>query len=332
MTQININGSVPVSDTDVARSAEAASKAAPAKKARATNAGSSKTPLPAVSEAPKENDTSPIKELPVQMPEKRVEELEQALQKLAKPSEKLDVYLGDYSDILKYIGTILIKNADAMRESALNDRLAAREAARHDLLGQSDKLHDAAADARKVALQMLAVSAVLSTISIAASAFTLRSSVQTLKVNREEAKDLADNNALLESLKKFETDELGSEQSEAVKTVIAQHKANAESISQTAAATRNELAVSGQKGTLVHDASNALGGAARSLEASAQANVRMTEAGATLDAANAQYAQQQADIKKDVYDKIVNLLQQSINMHREMLNSQAEAMRAITRA
>jgi hypothetical protein len=330
MTQMKINGSAPATETDIVRTVDAATEAAPVKRTRRAAAASGNTALPAASQPPKDNDVPLIKELPVTAPEERVKELESALQKLAGGNEKVDVYIGDYSDILKYIGAILIKNADAMRQSALNDRLAAREAARLDLLGQSDKLHEAAATALKTAVVMAAINVAFASLSIIGSTYSLKSSLKTLKINQEEATALKNNKIHLEE-EKSRAVTRGAEESE-IEDLIAQNKPKLDKIAKDAEAERAASAIKGQKGILLRDASNSVGGAARSIEAGAQAHVRVAEADATRDAANAQYAQQQADIKKDIYDKVLNLLQQSISIHREMLNSQAEAMRAVTRA
>lgn len=290
------------------------------------------TPLPAAQAIAPQKTIVAFKELAGNTPEAGLRELEGALEKLKQRNPDIDVCLSDYSDILKYIGSILIKNADAMRQSALNDRMVAREAARGSLLGQSAKLQEAANDQRRLAYITLAATVMVSGISIAASAFALRNSLQVLKVGQQETKDLALNDTTLKGLKSLQTDAADDENGRLVAAAIAERQAAAANISRTAAFTVQQLNTSTQKATLINEAGNAGTNATRSFEATAHGAIKVIEAEGVLDAANAQYEQQQADVKKELYDKVIDLIQQSINMYRDMLNSQAEAMRAITRA
>lgn len=265
-------------------------------------------------------------------PEEALNQLEKGLEQLKGAEGNFDVYLSDYSEILRYIGSVLIKNADAMRQNALSDRMAAREAARGALLGQADKLHEAAEKARMLAIISLVVVVALSVTTIASSAFSLRNSYKEIKLGQQKTKDLDIQQATVKNLKDLRNRVEDPQISERLSGRIAEAERKAESISKNAEAKLSALRQKTRYADAATQMSSAGSNVLRTAEGIQQANIKATEADATLLSAHAQYEQQQSDVKKELYDKVIELVQQSINLYRNMLQSQVEAMRALTRS
>lgn len=266
-------------------------------------------------------------------PEEALEQLQAALARLKRADDgKVDVYLGDYSEMLRYIGSVLIKNADVMRQHALSDRIAARQAARGALLGQADKLHEAAEKARTLAIISLVVVVALSVTTLASSAFSLRNSYQEIKIGHQKNKDLDLQNATVKNLQNLRNSTNDPEMSERLAGKIADAEAKALSIAKTAEKQLSSLRQKSRYADAASQASSSGSNVMRTVEGIQQAGIKATEADATLLSAHAQFDMQQADLKKELYDKIIELIQQSITMYRNLQQSQAESMRALTRS
>lgn len=284
--------------------------------AETTGTGTAATPQPLATAAPEES----------------LQQLQQALEKLSAPNASIDTYISDYSEILRYIGSVLIKNADAMRQSALSERMAAREAARSALLGQSEKLHEAAEKARTLAIICVVAVVALSVTSIAASAFSIRNAFREIKINQMKARDLALTDAEIKNLKSLKDQISDPETEQSLAARIAEAEARKDNIAKAAEEQIVPLRQRSRVADAVGQASVSGSNVLRSAEGIQQASIKATEADATLFAANAQYDQQHSDLKKDIYDRVRELAQQAISLHQHLLHSQAEAMRAITRS
>lgn len=265
------------------------------------------------------------------MPTGDILSYEAALQKLHNDPQA-GAFLEDFADILSYIGGILVKNADAMRKSALRDRMAARDAARAALQEQAEKQHEAANSARTLALASFAVTIAVSSLSIAASAFMLKNSLGGLKLNENLARDLAPHEQTAKGLNLLQASSKNCEHTADIRGAIAETALKIENINRAAMAQQQKLDVNNQMIGTAKQVFEGIGTASRSLERIPQAEIEHIHADASLDAANAQYLQQLSDIKKDLSEQIANIIQQSINMYKDLQNSQAEAMRAVTKA
>lgn len=287
--------------------------------------------LKVISDASVIKNSMIMKDIPADS-EINLKRLTSALDKLEQKRPDIDVYISDYSDILKYIGAILIKNATAMRKAALDDRLTARTAARDALLGQSGKLHEAAANTIIFAAISLAVGVAVSLGTVAVSALSLKNATQSLQINKMQTKELAQGETTAKGLRSLQSTTTNEEDKLLIGAALAENSARATSISASANLKLTELNLGTQRLSLTNSILVSISGAVTSSQGITNGMIKTNEADGILDASKAQMFQGQADTKKELYDKIVDIIQQSISLYEKMLHSETEAMRAITRA
>lgn len=265
-------------------------------------------------------------------PDKALEKLDKALGKLQTANAEVDNYLSDFSEILRYIGAVLIKNAEAMRQSALNDRIAARDSARGALLGQAGKLHEAADKARTLAYTSLALTVAVSLASAALTGVSLRNTLKESSIIKTTAKEVASLKTDIKNLESLHSRVSNPDEVKVLSRKLTEAKSSIDSITEAARDQREKLQRVSQMADLGNRINSSIGNVTKSAEAIQQADIRSTEADGNLMGAYAQFDLQKSDTKKDLYDKVVDLIQQSINTYRNLQHSQAEAMRAVTRS
>jgi len=322
---------IPGTYTDPTTSVNAADKAQPTRSQRKAASGSPQ--LPVALETPMADQMVTQKAIiDPASPDRALDKLEKALTTLKNADGKVDDFISEFSDIFRFIGAILIKNADAMRQSALNDRMAAREAARDALLGQAGKLHDAADKTRTLAIVAIAAVLVVSVASIIASVISIGSSVMERSAATAAAKGVAGQKTDIKNLESLRSRVASPEDANLLSRKITEAETSVERISKDAEARIAMLQRLNQRSLSAAQIANAAGSVIKSVEGILQADVKSTEADATLLSSYAQFDQQRADAKKELYDKVIDLVQQSINTYRNLQQSQVEAMRAVTRS
>ncbi|GGA65004.1 hypothetical protein GCM10011385_18500 [Nitratireductor aestuarii] len=261
-----------------------------------------------------------------------LDQIEQALTKLKSADTRVDDYITDFSEIIRYIGSILIKNADAMRQGALNDRLAARQAARSAMLSEAEKLHEAASSTRLYAAIGLVVTVA---VTIATLGVSFRSAMLTSMKNA-----LATEGNVAANLEKEAAEVLQKQIGKMedpgtlrlMKDQIAKAESMAERITKDTSERTANLASTVERMDRLSQWGNAGGnGIAHGIETIGQGASRSDEADGRLFAAHSQFDQQQGDVKKDLGEKLNDICRQAIDAHGKLLQCQADQMRAVTR-
>lgn len=247
-------------------------------------------------------------------------------------------------DIARFLARAMIEFAGDQRQSALKDRLAARQQAKAELLEQAGKMDDAANKMISGATTALIIGAVGGALSIAGSGLAALGSVRQLGTM---TKSMKSTQAASENASKF-TDEFSN------LNKLAQHTSGVDAAKIKSATTATKA--SQKAADMAHDAekavfdvastkaqmftslgqvSSATGDIGRSGSASvdtlAQAEAKKIDADGARDAAEAQYAQQVADMKKELQDSLNDMIKQIINFIKEMKDAEVDAMRALTR-
>lgn len=195
-------------------------------------------------------------------------------------------------DIAKFLGRALIEFAAEQRKNALDERMAAREAAKAELMSQAGKMEAAAEKMMTGAITNLVMGVAAGAISIAGG---IASSVGSFAA-------------------------IGK-MSAAMKSGSDQAFKSAEALS---------TAFSGI-GSAVRSGGDMIGAGGRGAEGITQAEAKKTEAEGSRDAADAQFQQQTADLKKDIQQQMDEMIKQIINFLKEMREAEVDAMRALTK-
>jgi hypothetical protein len=247
-------------------------------------------------------------------------------------------------DIAKFLARAMIEFAGEQRQNALNDRLAARQHAKAELLEQAGKM-DAAADKMKSgAITALVIGAVGGALSVAGSA---SSAVGTARQLGSMTKSMKSTQAAAQNASKFADDfsnlnklsqHTSGVDAAKIKSATAATKASQKSADVAHDAEKAAFDVASTKAqmfTSLGQVSSATGDIGRSGSASAdtlaQAEAKKIDAEGARDAAEAQYAQQTADMKKELQESLNEMIKQIINFIKEMKDAEVDAMRALTR-
>jgi len=258
------------------------------------------------------------------------------------PGSPVMAFVGD---LAKLLAKVMIEQASEQRQNALKDRLAARETARGELMSQAQQMTDAAQKMMTGAITSIVTASIGGALSVFGS---LAGGIGTLsqlgKMGNQAKATAAANKALTQA-----TDEV-SNLSKILKgasnpTQIAQLNAkldpakNAMSAAQAAqtaagnlfsvANTKSGIAGAfGQAGSALGDTTSRAGSG---VDAKQQADAKALDAQGSRDAAEAQYAQQQADLKKELQDSLSDMIKQIINFIKELKEAEVDAMRALTK-
>lgn len=243
-----------------------------------------------------------------------VTDVESSLNRLDLALERLNTE-GSLLDLATDIGELsrlLIQQADSQRKSELNERLAAREDAKGELLNQAKSQRDAAEQTRSGAIANLV-------ISVAGAAVTgggsLKSAIGAGKAltrlkNLRELPDLPATPTRTE-VRKF--DRATTERNEEMKRI------------ETAA---NKATTSSQIISSVGGLGQGGGSAANSFF---QADSQVTQAEGAEAAAKAQEIASEGDMAKEIQSGLDELIRTLINALKEIENSEADSMQSLTR-
>lgn len=267
---------------------------------------------------------------------------EAAAKVVENPNSPVMAFIGD---LAKLLARVMIEQASEQRQNALNDRLAARETARGELLSQAQQMTEASQKMMSGAVTAIVTASIGGALSVTGSlAGALGTLSQLGKMGTQAKATEAANKALSQA-----TDEV-SNLSKMLKGTtnpgqIAQLNAKldpaknamtAAQAAQTAAGnlfnvanTKGGLAGAfGQAGSALGDTTSRAGAGA---DAKQQAEAKALDAQGSRDAAEAQYAQQQADLKKELQDSLSDMIKQIINFIKELKEAEVDAMRALTK-
>lgn len=249
-----------------------------------------------------------------------------------------EIYIGD---IAHFLAKAMIEAAGQQRQNALDDRLAARQEARAQLLKQSGKMKDAAEKMMDGATTALIMGVVGGAISIAGSmtaALGTLSQVKKMSQSMKSTKDAVSEVSTAErrvveleqgagNLSRTERRTAMIDAKTARTTAVNKQEIEKKAF-ETASAKSQMFTAAGQVGSAFGDTTRSIG---TSLDARAQAEAKKTDAEGTKDAAEAQYIQQTADTKKELQDSLNDMIKQIIDFLKEIENAKVEGMRAFTR-
>lgn len=270
--------------------------------------------------------------------------LQRALEGFAAAGSPAASFTGD---IAKLLSRIMIEQAGEAKQNALRDRLNAREAARGDLLSQAHNMHEAASKMMAGAVASLVTGTISGALSIGAAGVSLGTSVgqirnMTSQIDATRTATEAASAATDEvgnASKILKNAGLGKTDKAQLASVIdtaGRAKTAAEQAASQAADAFRLASAKADAAVNLGRLGEAIGGLGRSIgsgsEAHYQAGAKADDARAAEEAAQAQYTQQTADMKKDVQDAAADMIRQIIAFIKELRDAEVEAMRAITRA
>ncbi|WP_378940821.1 hypothetical protein [Mesorhizobium sp. ANAO-SY3R2] len=233
--------------------------------------------------------------------EAKLTSLQNAAKLLADLPPETTAFVGN---IAKFLARAMIEMAGEQRQNALADRMNARETAKAELMNQADSMDKAADKMTEGALTALIAGVIGGAISIAGSLGTAVSGLS----------QLSKMSTAIQSMK-------GMTPQEAATSLASNAFAKAQSATQVYAGI-GQLATS--SGEIVKTAGS-------TTDARLQADAKRQEAQGMRDAADAQFAQQTAELKKEVQDTMNDMIKQIINFIKELKDAEVEAMRALTR-
>lgn len=224
-----------------------------------------------------------------------------ALDDLEDSSESLAAIINSSSssNSANILARLMVELAALQRKSALDARLEAREEAKSTALEAAGKLDDAAKEIRTGAIIALVLTVVASVVSIAMSAVSIKGAGKAMATSKEAG---AAANAGNQSL------------SGSLNTQASAQSARAQSMATLGGTFSQLLQAGGKYG-----------------EAEMQAQQKETEAeGARLNAL-AEMVRGEADIDKEVFQALDELIKSIINFVKERLEAEVNEMAAITR-
>ncbi len=240
---------------------------------------------------------------------------EAALSQLGDSNSGAAVFVGN---IARLLARIMIEQTAEQRQNALNDRLAAREQAKADLMGQADKLDEAATKMMEGANTALITGLVAASLQILASAVSLVGSLKALGGMSDAQK----------ATQKTLDDVAGKTLDEAAQKAVDHALQATKQLFDKAGALGGVFTAIGQIGTAAGQGINAAGS---SQDAKAQAQAKEMEAEGSRNAAEAQESQQTADNKKQIEEALNDMMKQIINFLKELREAEVDAMRSLTR-
>ncbi|KQT54068.1 hypothetical protein ASG43_00025 [Aureimonas sp. Leaf454] len=238
-------------------------------------------------------------------------------------SELASTVVAFVGDIAKFLGRAMIEFAGQQRQSALDDRMAARDAAKAQLLEQAKEM-DQSADKMMTGAIVNAVvgglSAAVSGISAGLSVAQQGSQIKTMTGAMAETKS---GNKALSDMHGIDTDV-----AKGVKFDINANIATNKTKFDIAQAGSQRAMTSGQIGEAVGSGMKTVGG---TTDASLQADAKHDDAQGARDAADATYQQQVGDQKKELQQAMDEMIKQLISFLKDMQENEVDAMRALTK-
>ena len=254
--------------------------------------------------------------------------LDASLSKLEGAANTISSFLGLATDI-NILGKLMIMHANEQRKNALDQRLEAREEAKTNLLNQAGQDMKAAGDMRSGAIASLVLSVVSAAVSIGMAGFSMSKSAGAAKELKGLSSEPLQAPKATEPQVKQPNGKMSSGISERDQIEFDVAKQNRGEHLQRIGATNTEaqnLATMGQT----------LGGLGSSLanfaNTEGQAESKEDSAIGEKDAAMAADANAQADMGKEVQQAADDMVKQIINLLKELKDSKAQEMQAITRA
>ncbi len=236
------------------------------------------------------------------------------------------------SGALDFLARAMIEQSAEQRKNALNDRLAAREQAKGELLSQAGKMREEADKLSSSALTSMIVSVVMASVSIAAGAISVGASVAGAFKGVSAAKD---------AVAKTETAAGAAAKAgdAAPKFVDGSGKfvKSLESMGKLAEVSAADKGVKlmGALGSIsgtISQSANQLGGSVSGfVSTTGQADAKRIEADGQVDAAQAQEQQAIGDVRKEQQQALDQMVQSIIQFLKDLKDAKAEQMRAFTR-
>jgi len=253
------------------------------------------------------------------------------------------VFVGD---IASFLARAMIEAAAEQKQNALDDRLAAREQARADLLDQAKSMQDAADKMAAGAMTSLITSVVGGALSIAGSFASaagglsqIKNMTSAVKAGNQVSEELGQTTTMMNKLSQLGKSGTLSEAEEAAAPELLAKLTSQEKMLQSELQSSNNAfqlasgksqvwSAGGQTAGATGDMTRGIG---QSQDTTAQADAKRADAEGAKDAAQAQYDQQVADGKKQVEDSLDDMIKQIIDFLKQLKDAEAEAMRSLTR-
>ncbi|MGQ3211769.1 MAG: hypothetical protein ACT6U0_10175 [Shinella sp.] len=272
------------------------------------------------------NDLTPGGIVPAGDVAERLAAVDKAAKAMADPAFDFSAVVGN---IAKFLARAMIESAGEQRQNALADRLAARETAKAELISQAGKMEKAADKMAAGAITNLVAGMVGGAMSIGGSAFSTVKGMGQLAEMKGVLGSLKTANADAVQLGKLE--KLAPGMSKLAPDAIAQNKGTLSGLDKQFNALNSQMQVTTAKSQIVTSSGDVTKMLGSTTDARLQAEAKREDAGGARDAADAQVAQQQAELKKDVQDTMNEMIKQIINFLKEMKDAEVDAMRALTR-
>lgn len=242
------------------------------------------------------------------------EELEEAISRL----QQLFASSNSAEVIMSLIGKLMIEQAQSQRESALNNRLNAREEAKGQLLDQASQMDKAAAEMVSGAIVSLVMTVVASAIAIAGAGLSLKSS-------------FGGTQAKIEAANKAGADYAGGMMKAGMSptgAVTAGGQVAKDTLGKTVTNLDKFGMLANQIGQAVSNILSAGGGLGKAMYEAAS---KEAEADGARLAAQAQDTQADADMAKEIQSALDEMLKAIINFLKELREAEANQMQALTR-
>lgn len=272
------------------------------------------------------NDLTPGGVVPAGDIAARLAAVDKAARTMADPAFDFSGLVGN---IAKFLARAMIESAGEQRQNALADRLAARETAKAELISQANKMEKAADKMAAGAITNLVAGVVGGAMSIGGSAFSAVKGMGQLTEMKGVLGSLKTANADAVQLGKLE--KLAPGMSKLAPDSIAQNRGVLGGLDKQFMALNTQMQVTAAKSQIVTSSGDVTKMLGSTTDARLQAEAKREDAGGARDAADAQVAQQQAELKKDVQDTMNEMIKQIINFLKEMKDAEVDAMRSLTR-
>lgn len=239
------------------------------------------------------------------------------LDKFAAAAHTLGNVSGSTSP-LNFLARVMIEQASEQRKNALNDRLAAREMAKSELLSQAKAMRDEADTLASSSKTAMIVSVVMASVSIVAGAISMGSSIASA------ARGAKAVTAAREGM------EAGNEGGTKVLS-------KAEIIAKSMKAPEQDkgarvLGSIGSGSGSIGQGSGQLGqGVSGYYSTQGQADAKNKEAEGSVHAAQAQETQAKGDLRKEQQQALDGMMQSIIQFLKDLQEAKAQQMQALTR-
>lgn len=216
---------------------------------------------------------------------------------------------GISGESVKMLEKFMVEMATSQRQDAINDRLAARDAATKELMSAADNMKDQAVTMMQGALTQIIASVSGASLGVAGFSHAIKSA------DHADMKDASDKTALLKDA--FDKHDLASEK-------IA-HKAG---MIQDQSLSQLKHAVELEK---MQGMGQAFSGMTQTMGHMSQSESKQNEASGHVDAAEAQYREQMTDNRQEVMQQTTEMMQKVIDFIKELKEAEVAQMRVITR-